>query len=150
MGLSADQASDLTQQAYLVAVERLPDIRAGSERAFLVGTALRLAHSARRRARRMRLDDDMDVHPGRELHPERLGEDRAAIRLLDRVLAGLPPPLVTVFVLFELEGLSSPEIAQTLDIPVGTVASRLRRARLAFRTRAARLERSLSQEVHRR
>jgi RNA polymerase sigma-70 factor (ECF subfamily) len=52
--------------------------------------------------------------------------------------------LVTVFILFELEGMSTPEIAQLLEIPVGTVASRLRRARAAFKTGAARLERTFT------
>ena len=46
-----------------------------------------------------------------------------------------------VFTLYEIEGLSSPEIAELLSIPLGTVASRLRRARENFRSRAARVER---------
>ena len=48
--------------------------------------------------------------------------------------------------LFELEGLSSPEIAALLEIPLGTVASRLRRARAQFRTVVARLERVMQRE----
>ena len=43
-------------------------------------------------------------------------------------------------VLFELEGLSAPEISQLVNIPVGTVASRLRRARATFRAAARRME----------
>ncbi len=42
-GLDADAAADATQQTFLVAAERLPDINHDSERAFLVGTALRVA-----------------------------------------------------------------------------------------------------------
>jgi RNA polymerase sigma-70 factor, ECF subfamily len=47
-------------------------------------------------------------------------------------------------VLYELEGLSSPEIAELLRIPVGTVASRLRRAREAFEVEVARLKAELA------
>ena len=45
-------AADVTQQAFLIAAERLGDITPGSERAFLMATALRLAISSSRRARR--------------------------------------------------------------------------------------------------
>ena len=50
--------------------------------------------------------------------------------------------LVEVFVLYELEGLTSPEIAELLNIPLGSVASRFRRAREQFRSAAARVERA--------
>src|SRR6186713_103000 len=60
-GLSADAAADTTQQAFLIAAERLSDIRLESERAFLVGTALRLVRSAQRRSARVQLEHDMDL-----------------------------------------------------------------------------------------
>jgi len=50
----------------------------------------------------------------------------------------MPAELREVFVLFELEGLRSTEIAPLLGLPVGTVASRLRRAREAFHLQAKR------------
>jgi RNA polymerase sigma-70 factor (ECF subfamily) len=53
--------------------------------------------------------------------------------MLDRALDALPDELRTVFVLFELESMSGVEIASLLDLPAGTVASRLRRARHLFR-----------------
>jgi RNA polymerase sigma-70 factor (ECF subfamily) len=62
------------------------------------------------------------------------------MELMDRIFAKTHPDLVTVFVLFELEGLSAPEISELIGIPVGTVASRLRRARAAFRAAARRME----------
>jgi len=52
-----------------------------------------------------------------------------------------------VFVLFELDGFSSPEIAQMTDVPLGTVASRLRRAREEFRAVARRIEPTLKREA---
>src|SRR6476469_7295500 len=59
-GLDADAAADATQQTFLVAAERLSDINHDSERAFLVGTALRVAFSWGRKTVRWQLDDDMD------------------------------------------------------------------------------------------
>ena len=52
--------------------------------------------------------------------------------LLDRLLCELPEPQRAVFVLYELEGLSVPEIANTLALPLGTVSSRVWRARARF------------------
>jgi RNA polymerase sigma-70 factor (ECF subfamily) len=136
-GLGPDAAADLAQQAFLIAAERLDAIHRGSERAFLIGTAVRLARSAFRRARLIELADDMDVHAARGGD---VGDARSAIDLLDLVLSKIDPPLVEVFVLFELEEMSSPEIARLLEVPLGTVASRLRRAREAFRGAANRVE----------
>ena len=62
------------------------------------------------------------------------------------VLSKVDADLVEVFVLYELEGLTSPEIAELLQIPLGSVASRLRRAREQFRAAAARIEKSLQKE----
>ena len=61
------------------------------------------------------------------------------IRILDDVLAAMPVDERVVFVMFELEELSTQEISSILEIPVGTVASRLRRAREDFERRAVRL-----------
>jgi RNA polymerase sigma-70 factor (ECF subfamily) len=47
-------------------------------------------------------------------------------------MADMPDDLREVFVLFEIEEISIQDIAVTLDIPIGTVGSRLRRARQAF------------------
>lgn len=147
MGFATDTASDLTQQVYLVAAERLKDIRESSERAFLFGTAIRLGRTAWRRERRMHLDDDMDAHVALQRRPEELAEHHFATRLVDRILANMEPELLAVFVPFELEGFSAPEIARDLSIPVGTVASRLRRARERFRSRAVRAQDALVREA---
>src|SRR5262245_44156100 len=140
LGLSADLAADTTQQAYLIAAERLVDIRNGSERAFLFSTAIGLARTNFRRSQRCQLQSDMDVHIDPGARTEQVTNRCSAVELMDRVCARTGPDLVTVFVLFELEGLSAPEISQMVDIPVGTVASRLRRARATFRAAARRME----------
>jgi RNA polymerase sigma-70 factor, ECF subfamily len=53
-------------------------------------------------------------------------------RILEAILAQMPEKLRVAFVMFELEELSGEEIARLLDLPVGTVRSRLRLARAAF------------------
>jgi RNA polymerase sigma-70 factor (ECF subfamily) len=72
--------------------------------------------------------------PQGRLDSEHLG------RILDAVLEKLPEKLRVAFVLFELEELSGEDIARLLDVPVGTVRSRLRLARAAFQREVALLD----------
>jgi RNA polymerase sigma factor (sigma-70 family) len=71
------------------------------------------------------IDDAPDTAPG----PEQAAIRNAELRLLADVLASLPLPFREVLVLRELEELSYREIARIVDIPIGTVMSRLARAR---------------------
>lgn len=142
-GLDPEAAADVAQQAYLVAIERVADIWPGSERAFLLGTALRLARRHRRNAARTPLDGWIDERTGPPQHAE---SHAITLELLDRVLSQLDAGLVEVFVLFDIEGFSTKEIASALGVPDGTVASRLRRAREEFRAAARRLECVLHRE----
>jgi RNA polymerase sigma-70 factor (ECF subfamily) len=141
--LRLQAAEDATQETFLLATERLADIQPESERAFLVATALLVAHSMGRKIVRWQLDDSMDDRPS---DSRGVGERREDRELCDLVLSKVDADLVEVFVLHEIEGLTSPEIAEVLTIPVGSVASRLRRAREQFRVAAARVERSLQKE----
>jgi len=142
-GLTAEAAEDATQETFLLAAERLGDIDPDSERSFLIATALRVAHMLGRKTVRWQLDEDMDqrLSVGRDA-----GDKRADMQLCDLVLSKVDADLVGVFVLYEIERLTSPEIAELLQIPLGSVASRLRRARAQFRAAAARVERSLQKE----
>jgi RNA polymerase sigma-70 factor, ECF subfamily len=148
-GLDPDAAADATQQCFLIAAERLADIRGDAERAFLLGTALRLALSAFRSSHRFETGSDLDQHvkPGRGL--DELVDQNRALDLLDRALARLTPDLLEVFVLFEIEQLTTPEIAALVQIPVGTAASRLRRAREGFRAALSQMERGGAAEESR-
>jgi RNA polymerase sigma-70 factor (ECF subfamily) len=146
-GLSPEASADLTQQTFLIAAERVSDIRIGSERAFLFGTALRLARATARASRRVTFETDMDLRVSAAPPAEQQAVQQQTLELADRVLAELSPNLLTVFVLFELEGVPMREIATMLGVPRGTVASRLRRAREAFRAGVARYERPPSDEV---
>ena len=142
-GLTAEAAEDATQETFLLAAERLSDIQPDRERAFLIGTAVRMAHTLGRKTVRWELDDEMDE---RLSEARDTGETRANAQLCDLVLSKVDPELVEVFVLYEMEELTSPEIAELLAIPLGSVASRLRRAREQFRAAAERVERSLLKE----
>jgi len=142
-GLSADVAADATQETFLVAAQRLRDIAPDSERAFLVGTAIRVAQGLGRKAVRWQLGDDLDQ---RVAKTRDTSDTRADLELCDLALSKVNPELAEVFVLYEIEGMTSPEIAALLEIPLGTVASRLRRAREQFRVVVARIERALLRE----
>jgi len=143
-GLDPEAAADVTQQAFLVAIERIADIWQGSERAFLIGTGLRLARAARRKAARWQLEHQFEQHAAHWAGAE---QRVAFLELADLVLASLPADLVEVFILFDIEGCSAPEIAQALELPIGTVASRLRRGREEFRVLSRRLELMFKREA---
>lgn len=142
-GLDADTAADVGQQAFVVAIERIDDIWVGSERAFLIGTALRIARSAHRRNSRPQLEA-LERHAASWDSAE---HHIAMLELVDIVLQSLESSLLEVFILHDIEGFSAPEISQALQIPVGTVASRLRRAREEFRSLSRRLELVFKREV---
>jgi len=142
-GLDAETAADVGQQAFVVAIERISDIWPGSERAFLLGTALRLARKHHRNAARVPLEGDLEERVRQAASAE---SQAMTLELLDRVLGQLDASLVEVFVLFDVEGFSTKEIASALSVPEGTVASRLRRAREEFRAATRRLELVLARE----
>jgi RNA polymerase sigma-70 factor, ECF subfamily len=137
-GLSAADADDGAQQVFLGAVERLDQIEPGRERAFLYGVAANVAFKIRRSAARRREElDDFENCTDPAPNGEELLERRRAREVLDRILEALEHDVRVVFVLHEIEELTSPEIAEILDIPLGTVASRLRRGREQFARRLA-------------
>ncbi len=145
-GVPESAAEDATQEVFIVFARRLDEIRDGQELRYLFGIAMRVAANRRRAsALRHEVADHAAVHAAVSTTPsaEVLLEERRLRELLDRALDELPHELRTTLVLFELEGFSEKEIAVTCGIPVGTVASRLRRARQAFHRAAARMRESL-------
>ena len=140
LGLGPEAADDATQQAFLIAAERLSDIRFGSERSFLYGTALRLCADLRRAELRMVRDSSSELASTQATVEDRIDEGRA-LQVLDAVLASMEPELREVFVLFELERLTTQQIGELVGIPTGTAASRLRRARERFQSLVKKLSR---------
>lgn len=139
-GLLPADADDAAQRVFLLVSTRLDDIAQGSERAFLYRTAARVASNTHRSLSRRRETPGLEggEEPASVPTPDDLLDQRRARALLDRVLSELSEDLRTIIVLFEIEGLRTPEIAEALGIPVGTVASRLRRARAEIEERVAR------------
>jgi RNA polymerase sigma-70 factor (ECF subfamily) len=125
----------------MVAHRRIADIAPENEQAFLLQTALRVAADFRRSRRRRHEDggEELPTLADSAATPEELADRRRARVLLDRVLEAMPMDLRQVFVLFDLEELTVTEVAGVLDIPRGTAASRLRRAREVFREIVSRL-----------
>jgi RNA polymerase sigma-70 factor, ECF subfamily len=145
LGLSESDADDAAQQVFLTVSHRLCDIAIGSERGFLFSTAVNVAAHAHRSQKRWQelpeseLDNRRDSVPG----VEELIDRRRARELLDEILEAMALELRLVFVLFEVEQLTMAEIARMLELPPGTVASRLRRAREDFAARVKRVEAKL-------
>jgi RNA polymerase sigma-70 factor, ECF subfamily len=149
-GTPAAEVDDEVQRTFITVARRLDDVRVGSEKSFLLQTALNVAAHARRTAARRR-EVSADEAPELVDHatPEQLADRTRARRLLDRVLYEMDTDLRTVFVLYEFEELSMAEIATALGIPSGTVASRLRRARGQFKERVQALEANTRSKVER-
>jgi len=141
LGLSEDRADDAAQQVFIIASRRLSSIVPGSEQSFLFITATHVASDVRRSASYRR--EVAHAEPAADLEggarPDDLLEQRRARALLDLVLEAMDIDLRSVLVLFEIEEMTTPEIAGLLGIPIGTVASRLRRAREQFDAKLARL-----------
>jgi RNA polymerase sigma-70 factor (ECF subfamily) len=153
LGVPAADVDDAAQEVLLVAARKRESIASGSERAFLMSTAFRVARRLRgTRVRRAEVTDEaldflLDGAPG----PESAAMARQERAVLDVILGEMPLDLRAVFVLFEIEEQPIYEIARMLEIPVGTAASRLRRARADFEGRVRRLElRSRSRRRERR
>ncbi|WP_437970531.1 sigma-70 family RNA polymerase sigma factor [Sorangium sp. So ce260] len=142
LGVARADAEDAVQQVFLVAARRLGDIECGRESAFLFSTALRIASRARRSQQRRRevLEEEPRERVDPAPDPEEMMDRARARAAIDAILDTMPLDLRAVFVLFELEQMTTAGIAAMLDLPAGTVASRLRRAREHFQAAVRRLE----------
>lgn len=141
LGVPNAEVEDGLQEVFIIAQSKLEQIEHGKERSFLFGIARRRASSVRRTISRTmaRVDRAWTGIETTEPAPDsgQRAEQEHARATLDRLLDALPLDLRTVFVLHELEEMEIAEIAELLDIPFGTVASRLRRAREKFEIQAA-------------
>jgi RNA polymerase sigma-70 factor (ECF subfamily) len=131
LGVPPDRVDDAAQQVFLVYAERHADVVRGSEKSFLFGTALRVAHVVRRGVPR-EVPAEIDFACSDQPSVDELTDQKRARQVLDLILDQLEPELRDVFVLYELEGFTMPEIATMVEVPLGTAASRLRRGRDRF------------------
>jgi RNA polymerase sigma-70 factor, ECF subfamily len=149
LGIPSAEADDAAQRVFGIAAQKLEAIAVGSEKAFLFSTVRGVAANARRSQQRRRETYDevaLSQAPDEAHDPEQALMDKQAKRLLEQVLDTMPDDLRDVFVLHELEGLTTTTIAEVLEIPSGTVASRLRRAREEFKLSVTRLKLQLHLE----
>jgi RNA polymerase sigma-70 factor (ECF subfamily) len=139
LGIPEGDVDDAVQEVILVLARKLDQVQTQSERSFVLSTAFRVASDMRRQIKRRREVPEVALleRESPELDPEALAEQRRLARLLAQVLEQLSLELRDVFVLYELEDFTMAEIASALELPPGTVASRLRRGREAFERLAA-------------
>src|SRR3982750_2591940 len=142
-----EDAEDVVQDAFLKAYQNLGQFQGQSKfYTWLVRIAVNeaLMKLRRRRPERMvSLDEDVkteDDSVPREVadwspNPEQQYSQAELKDILTRTIQGLPPSFRTVFVLRDVEGLSTEEAAEALDLSVPAVKSRLLRARLQLRER---------------
>ena len=128
----ATLAQDVTQDAMLRALRFFPEWRGGSARAWLMRIVRNVAYDTLRDRGHDESEEVMaelaDPAPG----PERQAMARIEIENVATALEALPAALRECLVLREIEGLSYKEIAEVSGVPIGTVMSRLWRARQAL------------------
>ena len=140
---SREDALDLTQEAFIKAYRALPRFRGDSAfYTWLYRIAVNTAknHLAAQRRRPMDIELDLQDPEQYELHarlretdtPEGVSMSRELQETIEKAIQGLPDDLRTAIILRELDGMSYEEIAETMECPVGTVRSRIFRARDAI------------------
>lgn len=144
---SREDAEDVVQEAFLKAYSNLEKFQEQSKfYTWLVRIAVNEALMKLRKRRPERfvsLDEDVKTEDDslpREVadwspNPEQLYNQEELRDILSRTIQGLPPTFRTVFVLRDVEGLSTEETAEALELSVPAVKSRLLRARLQLRER---------------
>ena len=123
-GVTPNAIEDAVQDVFVVAYRRRLDYAGPSTKAWLYGIARRVASNYRRSNRRRVQRHRAIAATGRRSSSAGTHE---AIHSLDRYLASLRADDRELFILSELEGMTAPEIADTLGCSIGTVASRLHR-----------------------
>jgi RNA polymerase sigma-70 factor (ECF subfamily) len=141
-----DLAADAVQQALLSAFRSLRSFRGGSLRSWLSRITVNACYDELRRASRTKNiplqiynEDDEEMEPASWLadpgpSPEDQAEHSDLLDAIQNSLQALPEHYRLVVQLVDVDGLSYEETASALDLPVGTVKSRLARARDALRS----------------
>lgn len=142
-----EDAQDVVQEAFLKAYTNLEQFQGNSKfYTWLVRIAVNEALMKlrkRRNSKTVSLDEDVETEEGsmpREVadwspNPEQIYGQNELGDILKKTIQGLSPAFRTVFVLRDVEGLSTEETAETLSLSVPAVKSRLLRARLQLRER---------------
>lgn len=143
LGVREAHLDDAAQETWVVVHRRLGTFEGRSSlRTWLAGVAMRVASDHRRWRRRKDPHDPIPDEPTfatTEPSPEAALQRAQSAQILDRLLDAIPEERRAVFFLTELEQMSAPEVSEALGIPVNTVYSRLRVARVEFEAAASRL-----------
>lgn len=143
LGVPSPDVDDVVQEVFLVA-HRKGGYEPGpaKPRTWLAAIAVRLAAASRRsRGRRREQYDEVALEAAEAdgAGPSEAAEIAESMRRVQEALDTLEPAHRAAFVLYEIEGVPCDEIAVVLDVPVGTVYSRLHHARSRFARAHARL-----------
>lgn len=130
-----EDARDVTQEVFITALRALKGFRGEAQLStwfhrVTVNASLDLVRKRRRREHSS--VDDLTDQPSSEAGPESEAISSVRAREVHRALGEIPPDQRALIVLHDLQGLDYAECAASLDIPLGTVKSRLHRARLAL------------------
>lgn len=140
-----DRAADATQEAFISAFRSITSFRGGSFKAWLMRTVTNACYDDLRRQKRRPTvplepanDDDEEVESPRwladtSMSPEQKFEADELEHALQHCLDALPTDFRAVVVLADIQGLDYSEVAQAARVPLGTIKSRLARARLRLR-----------------
>ena len=136
----ATDAEDLAQQAFVEAARTYEAFRGESQLStWLYGIAMNLVrnHLSRSPQRLYRFEDEsaLDDTAAAVANPEQQLAMTQLVRLLDRELDGLMPEMREVLLLVAMDDMSYEDAAELLSVPIGTVRSRVSRARSHLRRR---------------
>jgi RNA polymerase sigma-70 factor (ECF subfamily) len=143
-----DLAADATQSSFVRAYRSLHTFRGSSSFTtwlyrIVSNVCLDMVRRQKRQTQSLTLDSDEEPQAERDIpdetnHPERVAIETELQRAVHGALQKLSPEHRVVLTLYDLAGFTYEEIADTLGLPLGTVKSRLNRARLALRDEMAR------------
>ncbi len=140
-----DQAADATQEAFISAFRNITSFRGGSFKGWLMRTVTNACYDELRRKKRRpttplepETDDGEEMDTPRwladpNLTPEQCAEADEVEHAIQHCLEALPTDFRTVVVLADIQGLDYTEVAASVRVPLGTIKSRLARARLRLR-----------------
>jgi RNA polymerase sigma-70 factor (ECF subfamily) len=140
-----DQAADAAQEAFISAFKSIASFRGGSFKAWLMRTVTNACYDElRRRKRRPTTPLEPDTEDGDEMDsprwladpnmtPDQQAEADEVEHAIQHCLDNLPLEFKTVVVMADIQGMDYTEVASAVHAPLGTIKSRLARARLRLR-----------------
>ncbi len=140
-----DQAADASQEAFISAFKSISAFRGGSFKAWLMRTVTNACYDElRRQKRRPTTPLEPDTNDGEEMDsprwladpnmtPAQQAEADEVEHAIQHCLDNLPLEFKTVVVMADIQGMDYTEVAASIRVPLGTIKSRLARARLRLR-----------------